>query len=506
MTVLPTDSVSFLGGLAQPGVGLVPVLLPAASGFLAASPLPLLPFAPLFAPAPPLFVLGGLSAWSADALRPFAPWSVLGPWAEACVSPDASAAPLAGRSEPSAARAAAADDAAVAAEQQQQPHGALPEGAGQPGDAPRELSDCDGDEPPLAIPVGEPLMEPEEARAAPSETPLSHRKRRRWDEQPAVLAAASSEEIEPIAVRTALRRRLRVEQVNALTSDSSFGGSSSSSSSGGVGVARCDDVQEGERASKSKQRRASSAESSAEDRKQQEEEEEEEEAAAGEEDGERGRRRRRRGRPSRRARVAVRSPQHASDAAELQSLEGECARTRGFEAKRASGKAQLARPALALCLGGDEASALPQVQGFRAKRVCYRRRDTRGWALFALERVERDEPVMELVGELLRAGVAALRAEARAHAQPNASLLFRFAPDTVLDATRAGNLACFLGTACEPNCAPRLVRLDERPRALLLFARRGIAPGEALTVHCGFAAGGRDAACRCARARHPMSN
>ena len=66
-----------------------------------------------------------------------------------------------------------------------------------------------------------------------------------------------------------------------------------------------------------------------------------------------------------------------------------------------------------------------------------------------MERIERNEMVIEYIGELIRQRVADYREKAYEKKGIGSSYLFRLDEDVVVDATHTGNLARFINHSCD---------------------------------------------------------
>lgn len=79
----------------------------------------------------------------------------------------------------------------------------------------------------------------------------------------------------------------------------------------------------------------------------------------------------------------------------------------------------------------------------------FARSDIHDWGLFALEPVAADEMVIEYVGSGVRQTVADLREKKYEKSGIGSSYLFRVDHDTIIDATKCGNLARFINHCCD---------------------------------------------------------
>ena len=96
---------------------------------------------------------------------------------------------------------------------------------------------------------------------------------------------------------------------------------------------------------------------------------------------------------------------------------------------------------------------------YRGKRVKFGKSRIHDWGLFALERIEVDEMVIEYVGELVRDKVADIREKTYEKQGMGSSYMFRIDDSHIIDATRKGNLARFINHSCDPNCNAKVITI-----------------------------------------------
>ena len=85
---------------------------------------------------------------------------------------------------------------------------------------------------------------------------------------------------------------------------------------------------------------------------------------------------------------------------------------------------------------------------FRKKQLKFARSRIHDWGLFALEPIAADEMVIEYVGQQIRPIVADLREKKYNEMGIGSSYLFRVDLETIIDATKVGNLARFINHSC----------------------------------------------------------
>lgn len=112
--------------------------------------------------------------------------------------------------------------------------------------------------------------------------------------------------------------------------------------------------------------------------------------------------------------------------------------------RRAQGLEEMNQVQRAVALSKGEAAAelsfkFNQLQT-RKKQLRFARSPIHDWGLYAMERIAKNEMVIEYVGEVIRAQVADKREKAYERQGIGSSYLFRIDEDLVVDATKKGNL------------------------------------------------------------------
>jgi histone-lysine N-methyltransferase SETD1 len=85
---------------------------------------------------------------------------------------------------------------------------------------------------------------------------------------------------------------------------------------------------------------------------------------------------------------------------------------------------------------------------FRKKQLKFAKSRIHDWGLFALEPIAADEMVIEYVGQGIRPIVADIREKKYSELGIGSSYLFRVDLETIVDATRCGNVARFINHSC----------------------------------------------------------
>lgn len=85
---------------------------------------------------------------------------------------------------------------------------------------------------------------------------------------------------------------------------------------------------------------------------------------------------------------------------------------------------------------------------FRKKQLKFAKSRIHDWGLFALEPIAADEMVIEYVGQGIRPIIADIREKKYTELGIGSSYLFRVDLETIVDATRCGNVARFINHSC----------------------------------------------------------
>lgn len=85
---------------------------------------------------------------------------------------------------------------------------------------------------------------------------------------------------------------------------------------------------------------------------------------------------------------------------------------------------------------------------FRKKQLRFAKSGIHDWGLFAMEPIAADEMVIEYVGQAIRQPIADLREKHYEQTGIGSSYLFRVDHETIIDATKCGNLARFINHSC----------------------------------------------------------
>ncbi|EPY49986.1 histone lysine methyltransferase Set1 [Schizosaccharomyces cryophilus OY26] len=105
--------------------------------------------------------------------------------------------------------------------------------------------------------------------------------------------------------------------------------------------------------------------------------------------------------------------------------------------------------------------------------------------LFAMENIDKNDMVIEYVGEVIRQRIADNREKNYVREGIGDSYLFRIDEDIIVDATKKGNIARFINHSCAPNCIARIIRVEGKKK-IVIYADRDIMQGEELTYDYKF--------------------
>nr|XP_029492914.1 histone-lysine N-methyltransferase SETD1B-A-like [Oncorhynchus nerka] len=122
---------------------------------------------------------------------------------------------------------------------------------------------------------------------------------------------------------------------------------------------------------------------------------------------------------------------------------------------------------------------------FRKKRIRFCRSHIHDWGLFALEPIAADEMVIEYVGQCIRQVIADMREKRYEDEGIGSSYLFRVDQDTIIDATKYGNLARFINHSCNPNCYAKIITVKSQKK-IVIYSRQPISVNEEITYDYKF--------------------
>ncbi|XP_061586204.1 histone-lysine N-methyltransferase SETD1B-like [Cololabis saira] len=122
---------------------------------------------------------------------------------------------------------------------------------------------------------------------------------------------------------------------------------------------------------------------------------------------------------------------------------------------------------------------------FRKKRIRFSRSHIHEWGLFAMEPISADEMVIEYVGQIIRQVIADMREQRYEEEGIGSSYLFRIDQDTIIDATKCGNLSRFINHSCNPNCYAKIITVESQKK-IVIYSRQPISVNEEITYDYKF--------------------
>ena len=135
-------------------------------------------------------------------------------------------------------------------------------------------------------------------------------------------------------------------------------------------------------------------------------------------------------------------------------------------------------------LSGGDLLHLNELKG-RKKKLIFGKSAIHSWGLYAAEPIEREDFVVEYLGEYVRGAVAEVREKHYRRYGWGDDYIFRVDKDLLVDATRRGGLARFANHCCEPNCYTRIINAGGKQR-IVLYSKERIEHGEEITYNYNF--------------------
>ncbi|EJF61682.1 hypothetical protein DICSQDRAFT_85722 [Dichomitus squalens LYAD-421 SS1] len=157
--------------------------------------------------------------------------------------------------------------------------------------------------------------------------------------------------------------------------------------------------------------------------------------------------------------------------------------------RRAQGLEEINQVQRAMALSKGEAAAPDSVKynqlQTRKKHLRFARSPIHDWGLYAMEKINRGDLVIEYVGEVIRAQVADKREKAYERQGIGSSYLFRIDEDLVVDATKKGNLGRLINHSCDPNCTAKIITISGEKK-IVIYAKQDIELGSEITYDYHF--------------------
>ncbi|XP_045466894.1 histone-lysine N-methyltransferase SETD1 [Harmonia axyridis] len=122
---------------------------------------------------------------------------------------------------------------------------------------------------------------------------------------------------------------------------------------------------------------------------------------------------------------------------------------------------------------------------FRKKQLKFAKSAIHDWGLFAMEPIAADEMVIEYVGHVVRPSIADLRENKYEATGIGSTYLFRIDLETIIDATKCGNLARFINHSCSPNCYAKVITIESQKK-IVIYSKQQIGINEEITYDYKF--------------------
>lgn len=132
----------------------------------------------------------------------------------------------------------------------------------------------------------------------------------------------------------------------------------------------------------------------------------------------------------------------------------------------------------------------------RKKELKFAKSDIHDWGLFAKEKIEVNEFIIEYIGEVIRQKVSDLREKRYEKEGIGSSYFFRLDDEYIIDATKKGNLARFINHSCDPNCLAKVIKHSGQNK-VAIFALKDINVGEEITYDYKFPIEDNKIPCHC---------
>lgn len=117
----------------------------------------------------------------------------------------------------------------------------------------------------------------------------------------------------------------------------------------------------------------------------------------------------------------------------------------------------------------------------RKKPVKFARSAIHNWGLYAMENINKDDMIIEYVGEEVRQSISEIRENRYLKSGIGSSYLFRIDDSTVIDATKKGGIARFINHSCMPNCTAKIIKVEGSKR-IVIYALRDIAQSKSTSL------------------------
>lgn len=133
-------------------------------------------------------------------------------------------------------------------------------------------------------------------------------------------------------------------------------------------------------------------------------------------------------------------------------------------------------------------------------RLAARRSHIHGWGLFTKIDIEKDDPIVEYVGEIIRQPIADKREKEYEISGEGSCYMFRLDWNRIVDATNIGSMARFMNHSCQNNAYAKIISVDvdgTQEKKIVVFACRKINAGEEITYDYKFPVEDGSLKCTC---------
>ncbi|PSN52923.1 hypothetical protein C0J52_03017 [Blattella germanica] len=172
----------------------------------------------------------------------------------------------------------------------------------------------------------------------------------------------------------------------------------------------------------------------------------------------------------------------------------------GQTIQQAGGNMEVGVGGMAADVPKKQVSEIVFLLQFRKKQLKFAKSAIHDWGLFAMEPIAADEMVIEYVGQMIRPVVADLRERHYEAKGIGSSYLFRIDLDTIIDATKCGNLARFINHSCNPNCYAKIITIEGQKK-IVIYSKQQISVNEEITYDYKFPIEDEKIPCLCGNAQ-----
>ncbi len=138
----------------------------------------------------------------------------------------------------------------------------------------------------------------------------------------------------------------------------------------------------------------------------------------------------------------------------------------------------------------------PNALRVRKKKTMVWSSKIHGMGLFAGEKIEVDQFVLEYIAEGVRPVIADIREKKYTKLGIGDSYLFRLDNDTILDATHKGSMARFINHSCDPNVFAKIIKVGSEDK-IVFYSKRVIQRDEEITYDYKFSIEEEKIPCLC---------